>query len=232
MKTIGVLGGMGPQATMDFEALVHSVSQRLIPQWRNTGYPPMLVYYHRYFPLLLDEQGEVVVPLQPEPHLIEKLGKLGKMVDFIVIPANAPHMFQSLIEETSGCKVVSLIDATLAEVRRRGWRRVGVPGFGRPSVYQVALEREAIASEILSDEPGGLRDRLDHAILALMTGRTGPEGTEAAVEAVATLRARGVDGIILGCTEIPLLLGKCARAPDLLNPAQLLAEATVRFAME
>src|SRR5262245_30993925 len=40
MKTIGVLGGLGPQATMDFEARVHRVAQRLIPPDKNCGYPP------------------------------------------------------------------------------------------------------------------------------------------------------------------------------------------------
>ena len=40
MKTFGVLGGLGPQATTDFEARVHHVAQRLIPQYLNTGYPP------------------------------------------------------------------------------------------------------------------------------------------------------------------------------------------------
>ena len=40
------------------------------------------------------------------------------------------------------------------------------------------------------------------------------------------------DGVILGCTEIPLLLGLAADAPDLLNPAALLAEAAVRHALD
>ncbi len=51
-------------------------------------------------------------------------------------------------------------------------------------------------------------------------------------EAILTLRHEGVDGIILGCTEIPLLLQGEADMPDLLNPAQVLAEATVRYALE
>lgn len=45
MKTIGVLGGLGPQATMEFEVRVHRAAQRLIPQDGNQGYPPMVVYY-------------------------------------------------------------------------------------------------------------------------------------------------------------------------------------------
>ena len=51
MKTMGVLGGISPQATMDFEARVHQVSQRLIPQDRNAGYPPMVVWFHRRLPI-------------------------------------------------------------------------------------------------------------------------------------------------------------------------------------
>ena len=62
MKTIGVLGGAGPQATMDFEARFHAVSQRLLPQRGNSGYPPMIVYYYRSLPMLVDEQNR---PLEP-----------------------------------------------------------------------------------------------------------------------------------------------------------------------
>jgi hypothetical protein len=50
VKTIGVLGGFGPQTTMDFEARVHRVAQRLIPPHWNAGYPPMVVYYCRTLP--------------------------------------------------------------------------------------------------------------------------------------------------------------------------------------
>jgi aspartate racemase len=57
MQTIGVLGGLGPQATMDFEARVHQVAQRLIPPRGNSGYPPMVVYYHRRPPFVMSAGG-------------------------------------------------------------------------------------------------------------------------------------------------------------------------------
>ena len=57
MKRIGVLGGISAQATMDFEARVHRVSQRLIPQRWNQGYPPMVVWYHRRPPIRVDDDG-------------------------------------------------------------------------------------------------------------------------------------------------------------------------------
>ena len=76
-----------------------------------------------------------------------------------------------------------------------------------------------------------LRVALDQAIAGVMEGRDDAESAAAARGAVAALRARGVDGVILGCTEIPLLLRESADAADLINPAQLLAEAAVRAAV-
>ena len=65
-----------------------------------------------------------------------------------------------------------------------------------------------------------------------MEGRDDTADVGAALGAVAMLRARGVESVVLGCTEIPLLLGDEVEAADLINPAALLAEAAVRFAME
>jgi aspartate racemase len=76
-----------------------------------------------------------------------------------------------------------------------------------------------------------LSARLDQAILRLMEGQESPIDRAAAKEAVTFLRAKQVDGIILGCTEIPLLLQEEGNASDLINPAQLLAEAAVRHAL-
>jgi aspartate racemase len=217
---------------MDFEARLHTASQRLIPQLANSGYPPMVVYYHRYPPVVVDERNIPIFPIQPEPHLAQGLKWLGQIADFLVISSNGPHMLHDFIEETSGRKLLSMIDVTLEEMKRRGWKRVGVLGLGDPMVYKAPLDRMGVPYETLSGEAGGLREQLDKAILALMAGQNGlPEHT-AALEAIEELRGRGVDGIILGCTEIPLLLGEAAGAPDLINPAELLAEAAVRFAME
>ena len=83
MKTIGVLGGLGPQATMDFESRVHTVAQRLIPPSGNGGYPPMVAYYYRFVPFIATEDGSRVLPLRPDPRLVDAAAKIGGMADFI-----------------------------------------------------------------------------------------------------------------------------------------------------
>ncbi|MDQ3705838.1 MAG: aspartate/glutamate racemase family protein [Chloroflexota bacterium] len=232
MKTIGVLGGLGPQATMDFEARVHAASQKLIPPRANSGYPPMIVYYHRTAPIVVDENSQPVFPVEMHPALREKLEAFGKLADFLVITANGPHMLKDVFEQASGLKVLSIIDVTLQEAQNRGWRKLGLLGLGEPRVYMAPLDQLGAPYETLSGELEELRNSLDRAIIALMEGRAGPGETAIAMEAVEALRGKGADGIILGCTEIPLLLGEAAQAPDLINPAALLAEAAVRYALE
>jgi aspartate racemase len=229
VKTMGVLGGIGPQATIDFESRVHRESQRLIPQRFNGGYPPMVVYYCRHPPFFVTETGVAEQPLRPDPRLLDAARRLGSLADFLAIPCNGAHNVQAEIEEASGLKVVSIIDATLAEVRRRNWKRVGVLGFGNPVVYTRPLEKMGLAFETLDADA---RAPLDGAIMKLIEGRDNAESTAVACRAVDTLRDRDVDGVILGCTEIPLLLHNPDNEPDLINPTQYLAIAAVRAAME
>jgi len=229
MKTIGVLGGLGPQATMDLEAMLHQASQRLIPQKQNAGYPPMIVYYYRHAPVLLDERGSPLNPIQLDPRLLAAAKRIGGLVDFLIISANSPHAFSDQIQQAAGCALLSMIDQTMTEVQRRGWQSVGVLALGVPQIYTVPLDELGLAHESLEE---ALRERVDTAIWALMAGQEDASSRAVALEAVETLRKRNVDGIILGCTEIPLLLGKQAEAPDLINPAWLLAEAAVKYAME
>jgi aspartate racemase len=188
----------------------------------------MVVYYCRHAPVLLTDEGTPHLPLRPDPRLFEAAKRLGGLADFLVIPSNATHLFQAEIEQAAGCQVLSMIEATLAEVRRRQWQRVGVLGFGDPVVYTRPLGQMGIVCETME---AGSRAALDGAIFRLMEGRDDAESVAVAREAVATLRARGVEGVILGCTEIPLLLRETADAADLINPAQLLAEAAVRAAL-
>ena len=98
MQTIGVLGGIGPQATIDFEARLHEASNRMLPQRINEGYPPMVTVFLRRQPVLFDGE-KVRQPLQIEPAVLEAAARLGDWADFLVSPCNTLHHFTAEIEE-------------------------------------------------------------------------------------------------------------------------------------
>ena len=229
MKRMGVLGGVSAQATMDFEARVHRICQRLVPQRVNEGYPPMVVWYHRRPPIRIGADGRPIEPREIDSGMVEAARWLGKAVDFLVIPCNAAHVGIDAVREAAGCPVLSMIDLTIEEVVRRGCRRVGVTGFaGAPGVYVEPLRDRGIAVATIDDR---LQAGVDAGIRAVAEGCDGAADTAAARAAVAALRGATVDGIVLGCTEIPLMLRDEAVAPDLISPLALLAEAAVRFAI-
>ncbi len=228
MKTIGLIGGIGPQATMDFERRLHETAQQVLTQRFNTGYPPLLVYYLREPPIAVDDRGTPLLPPRPSPRLLEAAAIVGASSDFIVVTANAPHNFKEQIEEAAGKPLLSMVRLAVAEVRARGWKRCGLIEMGQPNVYPELLSELGIAWETL---PGPLRERVDRAVLALMEGRADASSASAVGEAVYELVGRGVDGVLLGCTELPLLLGPAADALSFINPAQLLAEAALRRAL-
>lgn len=212
---------------MDFEVRVHRISQGLIPPKRNQGYPGMVVHYCRHAPAATDEHGNLKHPLEPDPRLIDAARWLGAMTDFIAIPSNFTHLFRELVEQASGMPVLDMIGLVVGEVQRRGWKSVGVLGFGLPTVYLQPLAAAGIGHEVVDEQR---RMELDISIMAVMEGRT--PSKQHLQECVIDLLGRGVDGVILGCTELPLILGDGATAPNLINPAELLAEAAVRRAME
>jgi aspartate racemase len=229
VQTIGVLGGIGPQATMEFERLLHRASQELVPPSAMEGYPPLVVHYCRFPPFVADGTGAPVLPRRPDPRLLEAASKLGALVDFLVVTSNATHLFQRDIESASGKEVLGVVELVVAEIGRRGWQRVGVVGFDDPVVYTGPLAELGFASETPGAE---LQAPLDRAIPRVMEGRIDEADSRTAHDAIAELRSRTVDGIVLGCTEIPPLLGDGALDADLLDPLPLLADAAVRRALD
>ena len=231
IKTIGVLAGLAaPQATRDFDKKIHDLSLSLISPRFTTGYPPMIVIHFREVPFKMKD-GSFVFPVEPNPNLLAAAKTLGEQCDFWVMVANAPHIFRESLEKASRKKFLSMIDVTIEEVKRRKLKKIGIIAIGlalKDKLFQAPLDELGIKYEVI---PEDLVSSIDQSVFKVMEGED-PRGLKGpAVKAVKYLRDRSTDGIILGCTEVPLLLGKDADASDLINPSQLLAEAAVRLAI-
>jgi aspartate racemase len=231
MKTIGIIGGIGPQATMYFESRLHTCSQKYIHPKANGGYPPMWVRYLREAPIKLREDGTPVIPREPSRNLLEIARILGTLSDAIVITSNSPHVFINEIEQSAQKPVLNMIEMVVREIKKRGYKKVGVMGISgsiQSGLYEKPLTREGIVNLSMSLE---ISTKLDPGIFKVMEGQEDEASKDVAREALKTLRDSGCDAIILGCTEIPFLLKEEAHSKDVINPLDILAEETIKYAI-
>jgi aspartate racemase len=231
MKTIGILGGLGPQATMDFEERLHRVSQKLIPQHANEGYPKIITYFFRQKPFKASPDGSPETPFQVNPELLKAAKELSTLCDFIVMPSNTPYFFIDDIQQASGKKVLSILEATKDEVKRRGVKTVGLISIGTTLKNKLYQNKLAELNLNWITFPEDSAEELDKYIFQTMEGKSSKEGRDFTLKLIEDLRNQGTEAIVIGCTEVPILLGEKLVADDLINPAQLLAEATIKYAL-
>ena len=233
LKRIGVIGGFGQWATLDVIDRILKVSVTHVPQYGNRGYPPMDIRMCNHAPMLLNEDGSFPEVLEPSTELLDAARFVGTNSDFVILLSNTPHLFTKQVEEAARKPLLSIVDITVDEAVRRNCRRVGVIAIGPTldkRLYQDPLESKGIESVAL---PKNLSERLDEeGIYPLQEGAKPQTVGRVAYDAVGYFSRQKVDGIILGCTEIPILLGGYGESSFILNPSQLLAEAAVERALK
>ena len=193
---LGVLGGMGPAATLDFLAKL----QALTPAERDQDHIRTLVDINPQVPDRNDPLNK------PGPVLAEMAGALrGAGADVLAIACNTAHAYADIITSSSGLPLIDMIGGAAAAARDSGARRAGVLG----TRDALKLYREYLAAQgmgMVTLEP----DRQE-AFMALIyqikRGERGPQVREAMAALAADLTAGGAEAIIAGCTEVPLVLG-------------------------
>ncbi len=224
-KVPGVLGGMGPEATVDFMAKVIA----LTPGDKDQDHIHMLVDHN---PTVPNRQEAILADGEdPGPALADMARRLETAgADFLVIPCNTAYVFEQAIIDAVDIPLVSIIDVTLDAIPD-DCSQVGLlatDGCLKAGVYQRGLEaRQLTALEPTADEMGELMQ----AVNAIKAGKA-DAATGATLLALAqALVARGAGAIIAGCTEIPLALEQSMLEVPLLSSTDILAQRTVELAL-
>ena len=231
MKTIGVLGGMGQWSTIDILQRILHYSATKVSQYGNRGYPPMVIQMINRSCLVLNPDGSVLEPVKPAPELLEMAKVVGAKADILIMTSNTPHIFTKEVEKAAGKPLLSIVDVTIDEVKRRECKSVGIMAIGptvRAGLYQHPLEKIGVKSILLPQE---LSEKLDsEGIYMVQEGENPADFTTPVIKAIKCFKDQKADGIILGCTEIPLLLEN-PDDPMIINPSQLLAEEVIKRAL-
>jgi aspartate racemase len=161
----------------------------------------------------------------------EKLAKAG--ADFLICPDNTIHQAFDLVEHRSPRPWLHIAREVAAEAKQRGHRRLAVLGtryLMEGPVYREALKAAGIEHRVPGAEQ---RERINHIIFdELVNGQFLPRSLAYHIEVIRELKDQGCDAVVLGCTEIPLLVMPEDSPLPPLDSTRLLARAAVRKAVE
>lgn len=160
----------------------------------------------------------------------EKVAQVG--ADFAVCPDNTIHQAFDIVKSRSTIPWLHIAETIGGEARRREFRHLGILGTKYlmvGPVYPDALKGFDITSEIPEEED---REHINKIILTELVNGLFPERSRLYFNAViGKLRDRGCDAVVLGCTEIPLIVDPNDCPLPTLDSTRLLARAAVREAL-
>ena len=212
---LGVLGGMGPAATVDFLAKL----QAFTPAKSDQDHIRVIVDLNPKVPDR-NAPGSLAGPV-----LAEMAGALqGAGAEVLAIPCNTAHAYADLVQRASGLPLIDLIETGASAARDLGARRVGVLGTkGALRRYREYLAAQAMG---LVQLPPDRQDAFMATIYKIKAGDLISTKAEMAAYA-AELIALGAEAVVAGCTEAPLVLTAGDVAAPFVDPTELLAKRCV-----
>jgi len=161
----------------------------------------------------------------------EKLARVG--ADFLICPDNTIHQAFDLVEHRSPRPCLHIAREVAAEAQRRQFKRLAVLGtkyLMEGPVYREALKAAGIEHRVPGAEQ---RERINQIIFdELVNGQFLPRSLDYFVEIIGAMKDEGCGAVVLGCTEIPLLVAPESSPLPVLDSTRLLARAAVRKALE
>lgn len=226
---VGILGGMGPLATVDFMRKLLDAT----PAATDQEHIPVVV---SSIPQVPDRtaafRGEGASPLDAMIASGRRLAAAGAGV--VVMPCNTAHLWFDELESALGLPMLHLVDAAIAEALE------AVPEGGKvgllatdatlaSGLYLNRRPRQGRAVHWLLPTAGEMLELIMPAIAEVKAGRLAAAAPRL-VEAAHRLRTRGAGAVVLGCTEIPLVLDERAAGLPVIDATAALARETVTWA--
>lgn len=226
MRTIGMIGGTSWYSTVEYYEMINKGVGKEIGTQGN----PELIIHSINIELMRSRDWEKINAKYLD--ISKKLQMVG--AQSIVICANTPHVVYDHVQPQIDIPILHIAEATGKEAKRLGLKRLGLLG-NRPTMTGPFISgylAEHFDIQTLIPEGNNL-DRANHFV---STELTQGKFTEAAkmffLKEIERLRQRGAEGIILGCTELPLLIKPVEVSLPTLATTQLHAQMAVDFILE
>lgn len=230
MKKIGILGGMAPESTLEFYRQLTTLAQENLP---GQEHPTIIIYSLNMAefrkPLKSENYSEAVSILS---NGIKSLSRAG--ADFAIIASNTPHMFFDELAEKSPIPLLSIVNEVAKEVDRRGFTRVGL--FGTKftmdgEFYGKEFKKYGISVVVPRDEDRSYIHKKTMGELA--DGKIVESTQKRLVEICQKMtQEEDIQALILGSTELSLILGSEVLGLPVLDANELCVEAAFDYSCE
>lgn len=227
MTRIGMIGGFGPESTLDYY-------RRLIETHRNKvndGNNPEIIINSMNMSILMklveNREWDQLAKWLGEG--IDDLYRAG--ADFGFISANTPHIVFDQVSERSPIPLISIVDETCRFVKQTGCQRVALLGTRftmQSDFYQQAGNREDIMMVIPNEaEQAYIQDKLMTEIELGVFREETRQGLLSIIKRM--METETVDGVILGCTELPLILPESELGIPFFNTTRIHIESIIDY---
>ncbi len=229
MKTIGLLGGMSWESSIEYYRIINQSAKRRLGGLHSAQ---CLMYSVDFAEIeALQHAGDWDALTQAMIDAVRRLQHGG--ADFLVICTNTMHRMAGEIETATSMPLLHIADAAAAAITSQGLTRVGLLGTRftmEGDFYRTRLEEQHNLQVLIPEE--GSREIVHRIIYdELVKGEIKADSRRAYQQVIADLQAQGAQGVILGCTEIPLLIKQADVAIPIFDTTTIHAEAAVDWAL-
>jgi len=226
-KKIGILGGLSPESTSIY---YNHIIREYAKRYSNYNYPEIIIYsvnFQEFIDWQNQEKWDLAANKMIEVfNILEKAG-----ADFGLIATNTMHIVLDKVQSEISIPILSIIESTAEIINQEKIKTIGLLGtiftMSR-DFYKQGLEKKGIATLVPENKEQELINKI--IFQELTKGIITPQSKAEYIKIINKLKTRGAEGIVLGCTEIPLLVSGEDCTIRLYDTTRIHAEKALNFA--
>jgi len=225
-KKIGIIGGVGPQATQMLYGKIIEFAQTKYGAKNNDDFPRVIIESVPV-PDFITNTEKMSEAKEMFIEAIKNLAKAGATK--LCIGSNTVHLLLDNFRKEIDIEFFSIIDLAAQKCHQLNFKKVGLLGSPvtlNSGLYSKALEKHGVEIILPTDNQ---KETVDKIIRDILAGRNNGSRRQEYINILTSLIEKGADGIILACTELPLAINYEALGNKIINSMDVLAEAVVDY---
>ncbi len=227
MKTIGIIGGLGPESTVDYyKEIIAAFNTKYVEK----AYPEIIVYSANLNELMKFVEHKNWLRLSE--WLLEKIFSIHRAgAEFAAIASNTPHIVFDEIKSKSPIPLLSIVDETCNKAQEMGLKNIGLMGTKltmEAEYYKKPFISKGISVVVPSEEEQQL---IHHKLFSEIELGIFKDSTREELLAIVKRMANEeeIDSLILGCTELPLILTESKYGIPFLNTTAIHCDSIIKY---